>query len=318
MRRVVLLWVAAFVVLVIAGVGSVVVLNLTAAGPGAFVGAYLDALARRDAASALAMPGVHPGTGDTQLLAGGALPGLSGIRQVDDVAHDGMHRITMAWTSAGGSGETAFEVRPAGTRLGVVSAWEFAESPVAELSLEVQNTRTFDVGTITAGTPGVGPADYAVLVPGVYTIGHTSTFLDADPVRVTADTVGQDLSAVVDVEANAHFVNAVETQVDKHLRQCTTQQVLFPTGCPFGEQIDNRVVSAPQWSMVHYPDVRLVGAGDDVGWNVPAIPGTAHLKVDVKSLFDGTVSTFDQDVPFKASFSVVIDPDERLTMTAVS
>ncbi len=224
-------------------------LNLTAAGPGAFVGAYLDALARRDAASALAMPGVHPGTGDTQLLGRGRTARLSGIRQVDDVAHDGMHRITMAWTSAGGSGETAFEVRPAGTRLGVVSAWEFAESPVAELSLEVQNTRTFDVGTITAGTPG-GPADYAVLVPGVYTIGHTSTFLDADPVRVTADTVGQDLSAVVDVEANAHFVNAVETQVDKHLRQCTNQQVLFPTGCPFGEQIDNRVVSAPQWSMV--------------------------------------------------------------------
>ncbi|HXR45509.1 MAG TPA: hypothetical protein VN759_11905 [Pseudolysinimonas sp.] len=317
MRRVVVRWVAAFVVVALAGVGSIVVLDLTAAGPGAFVGAYLDALARRDAASALAMPGVHRGTADTQLLTAGALPGLSGIHQVDDVVHDGIHRITMDWVSAGVPGETTFEVRPAGTRFGVVPAWAFAESPLAALSLEVQNSRTFDAGDVAARTPGVGPAEYAVLVPGVYTVSHASTFLTADPVRITADTVGQDLSATVDVEANAHFVHAVQTEVDRHLRECATQHVLFPTGCPFGEQIDNRVASTPMWTIVHDPDIRLVGAGDDVAWRVPSVPATAHLKVDVKSLFDGTMSTFDQDVPFTASFTVTIDADDRLTITAV-
>ena len=167
-------------------------------------------------------------------------------------------------------------------------------------------------------TPGVGAAEYAVLVPGIYTVRHRSTYLTADPVRVTADTVGQELTAILDVEANARFVHAVGTRIDAQLRECATQKVLFPTGCPFGEQIDNRVVSAPRWSIVHYPEVRLAGSGDDASWKVPAIPATAHLTVDVKSLFDGTVSTFDQDVPFTASYTVSIDADDTLTITPVS
>ena len=60
MRRV-LPWVVAFLVALAAGGGSVVALNATVFGPGDFVRIYLDALARGDAAAALALPGVDAG-----------------------------------------------------------------------------------------------------------------------------------------------------------------------------------------------------------------------------------------------------------------
>ena len=56
MRRV-LPWIVAFVLAIAAGGGTVVGLNATVFGPGDFVRVYLDALARGDAESALALPG---------------------------------------------------------------------------------------------------------------------------------------------------------------------------------------------------------------------------------------------------------------------
>jgi hypothetical protein len=134
---------------------------------------------------------------------------------------------------------------------------------------------------------------------------------------VVADTVGQRFGATVDVEASPRFVALVSTQVDKLLDRCATQKVLFPTGCPFGQQIDNRVTGTPAWSMKRYPEMRLVGAGDDRSWTIPQIPATAHLKVQVQSLYDGTTSTFDKDVPFTIRATVRVSDDGEMTISDV-
>jgi len=317
-RRVVVRWVAALLVLVVAGVGAVALVVTLGFGPGAFVTAYLDALARRDAASALALPGVDPGTNTMRGTTSAALPGLAGIRIVGDQEHDGgRHRITAAWTSHGTSGESTFEVERVGTRFGAFPIWGFAQSPIAELGLTVRNARDVTVGDQPVHTPGSGSHDYAVLVPGEYRFAQRTAYVTSAVEPVVADTVGQRMRATVDVEASPRLVALVQREVDALLARCATQQVLFPTGCPFGHDIADRVTSTPDWSIVHEPEIRLDGAGDDLSWTIPAVPATAHLKVEVQSLFDGSTSTFDKDIPFTVQARVRVLPDGTVGITDV-
>lgn len=312
-------WVAASVVIVLAGVGSVALVVAVGFGPGSVVTAYLDALARRDAASALTLPGVSAeGDGSRALLTAAALPGLGGIRIVDDVEHDdGVHRITASWISNGTRGQTTFEVERVGTRFGVFPIWGFAQSPIARLSLEVRNSREVLVGDQDVHTVGVGADDYAVLVPGDYRFVWRTAWVRSAEESTVVDAVGESYSASVDVEATPRFVAAVSTQVDALLSRCATQKVLFPTGCPFGQEIDDRVVSTPEWSIVQHPDIRLAGVGDDMRWTIPSAHGTAHLTAQVQSLFDGTTSTFDKDVPFTIRATVAIDTAGDVTLSDV-
>jgi hypothetical protein len=315
---VVLRWVAAFVVMALAGAGAVALVVALGFGPGSFVTAYLAALGRRDAASALALPGVDPGAGDRALLTSAALPGLADIRITGDQEHDGgRHRITASWTSHGAPGESTFEVERVGTRFGVFPIWGFAQSPLADLSLDVRNARDVTVGQQQVHTRGVGAHDYPVLVPGEYRFVRQTTYVTSAVQPVLVDTVGQRMAASVDVEATPRFVAAVSRQVDRLLARCTTQKVLFPVGCPFGQEIENRVTSTPVWSIVEGPAIRLEGAGDDVSWVIPSAPATAHLKVGVQSLFDGRASTFDKDVPFTIRATVRFDAKGAITLSDV-
>jgi hypothetical protein len=313
MRRT-LPWVGAFLVALLVGGGSVVALNATVFGPGDFVRVYLDALARGDAQSALDLPGVDAaGVGDL-LLTDDVLVGLSGIRQVSDVGLGGdRHRVTMAWGSPAGDGSTAFDVERVGTRLGLFPEWGFAVSPVAVISLDVQHDPRFTVNGVaeSTGRDTAGAVSYAVLVPGTYVLGHDTTFLEARPVTVLADEVGATLTARVDVEPAPLFARSLAAEVEEQLAACATQQVLFPTGCPFGQSIENRVVSDPVWSMIEFPDLELE-PGTFGSWEAGPAPGTAHLDVDVQSLFDGSIEPLDQDVPFQAEYSITIDGDSLL------
>jgi hypothetical protein len=310
--------VAALAVIALAGVGSIALVVALGFGPGSFVTAYLDALARRDAASALALPGVDHGSGSRALLTSAALPGLAAIRITGDEEHDGgLHRVTASWTSHGTPGESTFEVQRIGTRFGVFPIWGFAQSPIAQLSLDVHNARDVTVGQQHVHTPGTGPHDYAALVPGEYRFAQQTDLVGSDVEAVVVDTVGQRMAASVDVEATPRFVEAVQARVDALLRDCAKQQVLFPTGCPFGQDIEDRVTSAPRWSIVQGPSIRLVGEGDDERWIIPTVPATAHLKVEVQSLYDGSTSTFDKDVPFTIRATVAVDAAGDITISDV-
>jgi hypothetical protein len=50
-------------------------------------------------------------------------------------------------------------------------------------------------------------------------------------------------------------------------------------------------------------------------WTMPQTDAAAHLIVEVKSLFDGTVSTFDEDVPFSVSYLITFLPDDQLLIS---
>ena len=149
-----------------------------------------------------------------------------------------------------------------------------------------------------------------MLVPGVYRVDHTSTYLRARAVDPVADTPGSSVAATLEVLPTEAFREQITAQVHEHLTECATQGVLFPTACPFGRPIPNRVVSTPGWSIVELPDLTVEPGAAFGTWLVPPADGVAHLTVDVQSLFDGSISTLDEDVPFAASYLVTIGADD--------
>lgn len=314
MRRAVGTWLAVIALVVGVGAAGVLALHATTFGPAAFVRVYLEAVARGDAAGALALPGVTvPEGARDDFLVRDALPGLAALREVStEAGPHGTTVVTYAWRSARGDGVSSFVVERAGVRFGLFPAWAFAESPVATLRLTVEHDQRFELDGVAAvtGVAAAQPVEYALLAPGVYRADHRSTFLEARHVDIPVETPGAAVSARLDVQPSTGFVEAVEAEVRAHLDACASQEVLFPTGCPFGRDIPNRVLTPPEWSIVEHPVVRLTPSAEFGRWLVPSTELVAHVRVEVQSLFDGGVSTLDEDVAATASYLVTILADD--------
>lgn len=313
MRRVVVAWLVVVAIAIGAGVVAVAGLNATVFGAAGFVRVYLEAIARGDAEGALGMPGVtvEPGLRD-DFLVDDALAGLAALGEFSVTPGVmGTEVVTVAWTAGDTESSSRFTVERTGSRLALFPEWAFAVSPVATLRLTVEHDERFDLNGVAATSGGeAGPVDYAVLTPGVYLVDHTSTYLRARAVDVVVDTPAVATAASLEVLPTDVLRERVEVAVREQLTACATQEVLFPTRCPFGRAIPNRVVSTPEWSIVEYPEL-IVEPGIEFGtWRVTATGGAAHLVVDVQSLFDGSVSALDEDVSFTATYVVVIAADD--------
>jgi hypothetical protein len=313
-RRVVVAWLVLAALAVGAGGVAVLVLNATAFGAAGFVRVYLEAVARGDAVGALGMPGV---TADpdvrADLLTDETLGGLTDLREISAVrADDGTEIVTFAWTAGATESTSTFTVERIGSRLALFPEWAFAVSPVATLRLTVENDERFAVnGVATESDAAAEPVDYAVLTPGVYRVDHTSTYLQARAVDAVVDTPAGVVDATLEVLPADALREQITAEVRAHLAECATQEVLFPSGCPLGRAIPNRVVSTPEWSIVEYPEL-TVEPGVDFGTWLVSSPddGVANLRVDVQQLFDGSVATLDEDVPFDATYLVTIGADD--------
>ena len=306
-----ILWLVLLGVLAGTFAATVLILNATLYSAGGFVGSYLGALQRHDVDGALATPGVlGAANASDELLTPDAVEAPEDIRQLSDIdLGGGLHVVTYEYSFDGMVAQSTFRVEYTGPRLGLFSTWEFAESPVSILQVLPLHDAAFEVNGITvvsdAGPSATG--DYQVLTPGVFTLTHESAYLTAERVRVGV-TQGSTVKPVtIDIQANSDFVEKIQDEVDRFLDDCTESTVLFPTACPFGQELSNRVESVPVWSIAQSP-VITIEPGDDRGtWIVPGVPGAAHLTVDVRSLFDGTLSTFDEDVPFTLNWVITFD-----------
>jgi hypothetical protein len=306
-------WVVAFAILLGAGGVAVLVLNATAFGAAGFVRVYLDAVARGDAAGALGMPGVTVDSGlRDDLLIDDALAGLTEVREVSTVrGDDGTEVVTFVWIAGDVESTSSFTVERIGSRLALFPEWAFVVSPVSTLRLTVENDARFDVnGVDVQSGAGAEPLDYAVLTPGVYRVDHSSTYLRARAIDAVAQAPGAVVEATLEVLATAAFREQIDLEVHEHLDECATQEVLFPTGCPLGRAIANRVASTPDWSIVEYPELTIEPGVEFGTWLVSGIDGVANLTVDVQQLFDGTIATLDDDIPFTATYLVTIGADD--------
>jgi hypothetical protein len=322
MRRTLLTWSAAFLLL-FAGFGaSVVALNESLYSAHGFVERYLDALERGDSAAALELPGVRT-TNDVsaELLVDDAMGELGDVRVTgESVADDGAHTVTVVY-ELGGTGRPStseFVVSRDGTNFGLFPRWRFVQSPLNTVSVSVLHDTRFAVNghDLTAAEPDAA-ATYQVFAPGLYVFDHDTEYLAAEPVPVAVTEVGRITDVTVDVQANEEFVEEVQTHVSAYLEECATQEVLMPTGCPFGQQVLSVVTGVPKWSMLVDPVISIVPGAEPGTWAVPRVPALAHLVVPVRSYFDGEASTFDEDVPFDVAYRLTFEANRQLLITAV-
>ena len=307
-----------------AAIGS---LNRTVYSAGGFVGQYLDALAGHDATSALALPGVRPS--DEQLAADGlpqhlpatllrasVLGTLTDIRQQSDTeTAPGVHSVVYSFRLGATAASMRFTVAHEGTFAGVFDSWRFTTSPLAVLQVTVLHEATFTVNGLTLdarahaapGAPATfsNQAAYLAFAPEVYTFTHSSPLLTATRTTVPVTASGA-RDVTVDARPNATFTKQVQTELNKFLDACATQQVLQPTNCPFGTDVNDRVKGLPAWSIAAYPVVAL--APGETSFDMTDTVGQAHILVQVQSLFDGHLSKLDENVPFTIGLSVMIQP----------
>lgn len=323
LHRSIVIWVGLFVLTIAALVSAVGILNRELFSATTFVRLYLEALADHDVPGALATPGVkltsgdEAGTGEAALVTPDALGGITRISEVSDTEIiPGRHRIVYSYTLTGTGdqqveGQTEFDVVQTGTSWLVFPEWEFLRSPTARAEVTVSHASTFTAGTVqvSAGDAGAFRANrsYDLLVPSLTALGHTSHYLGAYPSKLVATSTGSSVSAIVDVQPTTRFLDEVQTTVHDFLADCATETLLYPPGCPFGLEVDDRIVSEPDWSIETFPALTII-AGQD-SWVVPAASGSAHVRVDIRSLFDGAVTTIDRSIPYDVTFALSIEPD---------
>lgn len=344
MRRELVTWSIVLGLIIAAFAITVVVLNSTIYSSQGFVRSYLGALARHDMTAALDIADIYvpeehgaasdDGSGATPidttgagslLLAGShdllrpsALSTLENIEMVDSKTNaDGTQTVTFSFELDGRAAESTFTVTRAGTNFGVFAEWDFVTPPLTIVRLTVLNSQEFTAnGTDFVAASPDAPSPYVVLTPSSFDITHTSKFLTAESIVVSATEPGSTVRARLDVVANKAMIAQVQREVDGYLDECATQVVLLPTGCPFGQPMSNRIVTTPEWSIAEYPPVSLTPGSEPSSWVMPPTDAAAHLRVDVRSIFDGSVTTFDQDVSFSASYLVTFLPDDKLLITA--
>lgn len=302
--------------------------------PTAFVERYLGLLADGRAADALAIPGVSvdsaqleaaglPAASSEALLRRDALAALSDVEVIaEERAENGNVLVTVRYSAGAFPGTTTFEVQPDGW-VGVAPAWRFAESPLAVMELSVNGSMTFEVNGFELDKRQVSPdgvdadplAPVSLLVfsPGIYSVSVDTPISATRGVAVLSDSPLADVPVELQAFATPQFVDIVQQRVEEFLTECATQDVLQPTGCPFGFVVQDRIVSPPAWSISTQPKVSVVP--DGAGWRIPAAEAVARIDVDVQSLFDGSVSELSEDVAFIVTGSIVVLPDGTASIT---
>ncbi|GAD34783.1 DNA-binding protein [Microbacterium sp. TS-1] len=308
------------------GVGGVAVYR-TLYSPAAFVERYLSLLSSGSAADALRLPGVAmdsaelaaaelPSTTSEVLLRRAALAPLSDVSVIGERVRGDVTEITVTYLANGHRGRTQFDVEQDGW-IGVAPAWRFAHSPLSAIDLTVRGATRFQVNGFELDTRQVAPegvdADPLVPVsmlvfsPGAYSISVDTPTAQTPGVAVLSDAPQKAVPVDLQAQPTPEFVDVVQDRVDEFLASCATQQVLQPTGCPFGYFVRNRVEGAPQWSIAENPKIEVVP--DGAQWAIPSTRAVAHIDVDIRSIYDGRLNEVSEDVEFFLTGSITILPD---------
>nr|WP_205791522.1 hypothetical protein [Microbacterium sulfonylureivorans] len=328
--------------LTLLGVVGVLLVGATAAAvgaiqkefysPTAFVERYLSMLADGDAAEALTVPGVAvdsaaleaaglPATASEALLREAALAPLADARVVSETVDGEITRVSVEYEAGGYPGTTTFAVARDGS-IGLAPTWRFATSPLAVMDLVVKGSMVFSVNgfEIDKRQVSVDGADadplaavpLLVFSPGLYSVS-VDTAISATPgVAVLSDSPFHDIPVEIQAEATDEFIAVVQGEVEEFLTACATQEVLQPTACPFGYVVQDRIDSLPKWSMVKQPSVKVTPEG--AGWRIEPADATAHIEVDIQSLYDGSISHVSEDVPFIVTGQITVQPDGRASI----
>ncbi len=311
MRREALGWGGAAAAVLGLGAASFAVAVVVTVTPEAHVQRYLEALADDDLVSAARLAGIPDG--DALPLGDDGEPSIVRIIERID-APDGSARVLAEYGGDKDAVTAVFTLEPGPARWGIVPAWQFSRPPVATASVGVDQHDRVRVNGVVAQTPEAGePVSFAVFVPSLVTARVVEPHVQAAPVSRRVD--GSKVTSIeLEAETTALLQRVVAVEVEQFLIDCTEQQVLLPTGCPFGRTVTERVVDLPRWNLVSGPDLEIVPGRAPGRWSVT---GEADLRLTahVQRLRDGRLSDLDETVTASLSGEVVLTVDgPRLTI----
>ncbi|MGC5173109.1 hypothetical protein ACLQ2Q_20915 [Microbacterium sp. DT81.1] len=284
--------------------------------PAAFVERYVGMLADGRAADALLVPGVAidtaqledaglPTSASDALLRHDALAPISDIEIVSETSEGEITEVVVSYSAGSFPAKSTFAVESNGF-IGVLPSWRFAKSPLAVIDLTVRGSMRFEVNGFELDKRQVSPdgveaapldaVPLLVFSPGLYGVAVDTSISETPGVNVLADAPQAYVPVDLQAEPTDEFVGVVQRKVEEFLTNCTTEQVLLPTGCPFGYYVQNRIDEPPTWTITRQPAVQVAPDGAD--WKIPPTDAVAHIEVDIRSLFDGKVSHVSEDVPF--------------------
>lgn len=301
-------------------------------GPSAFAERYVQLLADGRAADALTIDGVAvdsdaleeaglaAGASDALLRSKALSPDLTDIRPVSErTGDDGTVAVTIGYRLDGTPRETTFQVSRAGWS-GLVPTWRFAASPLAEIDVEAHGSWRFTVNEFEVDKRQVSPrgleADPAdpvpllVFAPMSYAVSVDTATTEAAPESVAVTEPLTSSGVSVAAGATDEFQEVLDEQSAAWLDgECGSRNVLLPEDCPYGYEIDNLIApgTEPEWSIVEYPEIRLVP--DGAWWRIAPAEGVAHIELDEQSYYDGSISHVSEDVPFRIDGTVELLQD---------
>lgn len=261
--------------------------------PERHVEAYLEALAADDALSLRLLAGLP--TDAPMPLGDSGAPTVAAVRATEARA-DGRVAVAVEYGEAGRDVTTAILVVEPAT-FTTPTGWRFVEPPLASVALTAPAGADAIVnGRELAGAEGGegrAATTVAAFVPARVTAQLDSPWLDAEPASVRA---GAGAALALVGRPNARLERAVEQQVTGFLEQCTEQRVLLPRGCPYGFEIDDRVLGEPEWSLELGPALRIAASADGDGYRVEG-EASMRLRAEVQRLRDGVIEQLDTLVP---------------------
>lgn len=274
---------------------AVLSVNLTINSPSGYVSSYLGALESGNYSLAATqaglseVPRVVPRDGelkDSRVVGQGVLANGDIVVQAEYVLGDSAE-------------STFFVLRESEPVLFFFTTFEFVRPPSARLEFSVVGDNRVVVNGTELSVARLGvPPRTSVLVPGIYEASFETEWLSAEPVRVSALEVGSSNPLRVVMQPTSLLVDRTRDALEDFLDDCANQGVLQPVGCPFGVTITDRVVGSPEWTILDYPDVSLRLGADRVTWSVVASGGVVEARVQVQSLFDGSLEETVETIPF--------------------
>lgn len=305
MNRVALRWGGAAVALLGFGIASFAVAVVSTATPEAHVMRYLEALADDDLVDAARLAGL-PADSAIPLGDDGEPSIMRIIERIDIVG--GGARVIAEYGTEQDAVTAVFTLAPGPAHLGIVPVWRFDRPPIGAASVGVdQHDRLVVNGQRVQTTEAGATVELAVFVPSRLTAQLVEAHVRAS--TVSRRTNGSTSTTIVlEAEPTEQLRRVVLREIEQFLIDCTAQQVLLPTGCPFGRTVAERVVGLPTWQVVGAPDIEIVPSATPGRWSVVG-DAQVQLTAQVQRLRDGRLSELDEVVTASISGEVVLTDD---------
>lgn len=309
-RRAALLWVLAFLGVLVIAVAVVTTVNARGYGPEQAVRAYLSALRDGDGAGALGMLGAAVPPGDPTLLTGDPL--RRSVESLSDVELSVTSRtgddatVTARYRLDGRTDSTAFPVRRTGSSWIFFDRWELTGSTLPRTTVSFPGQDRARVNGAIVAAPG-GRATLLSFAPARVTAGWSGKLMQA-PERGTSVTgLDDNRSVALQARPTTAMVTAVRDQLRRVLDRCAGQRVLAPAGCPFYHFSDKAITGPVTWRITRYPEPTIAFRAG--AWRVQPLTGRAELTTRETDLFSGVETELRaaQDFSFTAELEVTGD-----------